>query len=152
MRKSDGERGAAPAAPRDAMRAPGSASDAAQGGLRILIVGADATLFALLEEWFGACECVLEQVQARAGAAGDGRFDLVIVDVPFPRQGGAEAIRRVVREQPGTPIIMLSSSFFAGVEATGAVARNLGVDAVLPKPLKREALQDAVVRIVRPRQ
>ena len=82
-----------------------SCSRSHQGRIRILIVGADAILFALLEEWFGACECVLEQVQARAGAASNSRYDLVIVDVPFPRQGGAEAIRRVAREQPATPFV-----------------------------------------------
>lgn len=152
MRNPDGEHGPGSGARQDDARAPAPACDPAQGGLRILVVDADATLFALLTEWLGACGCVLEQMRAGEVFEPECRSDVVIVDVAFPRHGGAEAIRRAARARPGTPIIVLSSSFFAGIEPTGAVARSLGVDAVLPKPLKREALHDAVERIVRPRR
>ena len=152
MRNPDREHGPGSGARQDEARATAPGCDPAKGALRILVVDADATLFALLTEWFGACECVLEQVQTGEGIEPECRSDAVIVDVAFPRQGGAEAIRRVARAQPGTPIIVLSSSFFAGIEPTGAVARSLGVAAVLPKPLKREALHDAVERIVRLRR
>lgn len=152
MRSSDGARGAEPAAGQDETRAAATPHEAASGTLRILVVDADAALFGLLEEWLGACECVLAPAESRAGGVERSRYDVVIVDVPFPRQGGAEVLRRVAREVPGTPIIALSSSFFAGIEQSGAVARSLGVDAVLPKPLKPEALHDAVDRIVRLRR
>ena len=45
-------------------------------------------------------------------------------------------------------MIALSSNFFPGVESTGAVARELGVAAVLPKPVTREALVAAVRRVL----
>jgi CheY-like chemotaxis protein len=56
----------------------------------------------------------------------------------------------VVQDDPDliTPVVALSSNFFARVEANGAVARALGVDAVLPKPLAREALIAAVRTLV----
>ena len=115
--------------------------------LRILIVDADAPLFGLLAEWLRASGWELEQTSS-ADIDGHERHDLILIDVPFPRRGGADAVRRVARAQPGIPIAVLSSSFFAGVEPTGAVARSLGVAAVLPKPLKREALLDAVRRVL----
>ena len=115
---------------------------------RVLVVDADAALYGLLAEWLGALGCTLEH--ARSCAHEDAqRFDLVVIDVPFPRQAGADIVRSVARERPQAPIVVLSSSFFAGIEPGGAVARSLGVSAVLPKPLKREALLAAVRKALR---
>ena len=48
--------------------------------------------------------------------------------------------RELRARHPGTPLIALSSNFCAGVEANGAVAHALGVDAVLPKPQSASAV------------
>ena len=114
---------------------------------RILIVDADAALGGLLEEWLRAAGFIPLQARA-ADRCTEDRCDLVIIDVAFPRQAGSDAVQRISRERSGAPILMLSSNFFAGIEASGAVARSLGVNAVLPKPLKREALLEAVCRIL----
>jgi DNA-binding NarL/FixJ family response regulator len=50
----------------------------------------------------------------------------------------------VVAQHPKTPVLALSSTFYARVDCHGAVARALGVDCVLPKPASREALTNAV--------
>lgn len=108
---------------------------------RVLVVGADAALFALLQEWLGECACTA--VEASAARKQD-RFELVIVEIPFPRQGGVELVKQIANEHPGAPILALSSCFFAGIACRGEVARGLGVASVLPKPVSRDALLSAV--------
>ena len=81
--------------------------------------------------------------QARVAAAGE-RFDVAIVDVPFPRHGGVDLIQRVATAHPSAPIVALSSAFFADVSWYGAVARGLGVACALPKPVAHEALTNAI--------
>ena len=81
--------------------------------------------------------------------AGDAdRFDLVIVDIPFPRHGGAQLIARVTGDHPGVPILALSSCFFGDIECQGEVARSVGVQSVLPKPVTRDRLVRAVQGLV----
>jgi CheY-like chemotaxis protein len=101
----------------------------------ILVADADSALCALLVEWLDEAGCRVV----------DEHPDVILVDVPLPRQGGAaHRVRELAARYPGTPVVALSSSFFSRVEANGAVARALGVDAVLPKPLTREALIGAL--------
>ena len=113
---------------------------------RVLVVDADPALLELLDEWLAAegCRVVAGAADSPAEA---GPFDIVLVDVPFPRQGGPSSLRGVMSAHPGTPIVALSSTFFAGVDSTGAVARRLGVSSVLPKPVDRDALLGAVRRL-----
>jgi CheY-like chemotaxis protein len=109
---------------------------------RVLVVDADPALLGLLEEWLDGqgCRVVADGNEAEAQ---DG-FDLAVVDVPFPRQGGLCRLKRVAERHPGVPILALSSNFFAGIANTGMVARALGVAGALPKPVSREALLAAV--------
>jgi DNA-binding response OmpR family regulator len=115
--------------------------------LRVLVVDADPALFALLEEWLVAYPCDVVQAGASESPAAD-RFDLVVVDVPFPRQGNIDVLQRIAGEHPDTPVLMLSASFFSGIESNGDIARALGVAAVLPKPVKRDAFIAAVRRVL----
>jgi DNA-binding response OmpR family regulator len=109
---------------------------------QVLVVDADPALLGLLEEWLGEQGCSVTQEDA------GGRFDLVVVDVPHPRQGALDVLKRVARAYAGAPVLALSSNFFAGIESTGAVARALGVAGALPKPLARDALIAAVRRVL----
>ena len=103
----------------------------------VLIVGADPALFALLSEWLaGAGIDAQDDPQAH--------FDLVLVDFAFPREGGCERLRSLEARHEGTPVVVLSSAFFANVDRSGPCAQQLGVAAVLPKPIAREALLDAL--------
>jgi DNA-binding response OmpR family regulator len=131
--------------PDDGGRAPGAANTAAP---KVLLVDVDQALLGLLEEWLAEHGC---GVVADCGTCPESRgpFDLVLVDVPFPRHGGPDLLRRLATRYPGTPIFALSSNFFGGVESDGAVARTLGVDCVLPKPLTRATLMAAVERRLR---
>jgi CheY-like chemotaxis protein len=105
---------------------------------RILVVDADPALYDLLGEWLAEQGCRMVQENP----------DLVLVDVHLPRQGGADVVKRLRALHPGRPLVALSSNFFSRVPANGAVARGLGADAVLPKPLAREALVEALRRLL----
>src|ERR1044071_8611344 len=97
----------------------------------ILVVCADPALRGLLEEW-------LEPQGHRL--VNGGRADLVVVDIPQPRRDGAAVLQRVAADHPDAPRLVLPSRFLPGVDCCGAVAPSLGVAAVLPKPLTRQAL------------
>lgn len=109
---------------------------------RALVLDSDDALAELLAEWLGERGCAVAR-DTRAG-----RFDFIVADVPDLRAGGARTLRPLADAHPGTPILALSSSFLAGAEADGTVARWLGVAGVLAKPVTREALLGAVDRLL----
>lgn len=111
---------------------------------RVLAVDTDRALLGLLEEWLDLCGCQVVADQDVDDGAREGRFTLVIVDLPHPRRGGVELLQRIAHDHPGTPIIALSSTFFPGIDSTGGVARTLGVACVLAKPVSRDSLLTAV--------
>jgi len=108
---------------------------------RVRVVDADPDLAALLAVWMAERATL---VTAHDGQGdGVGAIDLLLVDIPFPRQA-APRLRQLAQAHPGTPVLALSSTFFGGVASQGDAARSLGVAAVLPKPLARDALLAAV--------
>lgn len=120
---------------------------ASNGPFRVCVIDADNDWRVLLEEWLRGMGC---QVVAHPAfdAAAAAAVDLVIVDLPFPRQGGVDLVKRITSRHPATPIVALSSNFFSRIECCGPVARDLGVDCVLPKPATREAIAAAVRRVL----
>jgi hypothetical protein len=50
---------------------------------------------------------------------------LVIDDLPYPRRTGLVSIREVASRHPGGPLIALSPTIFASVDACGTVSRPL---------------------------
>ncbi|WP_418316923.1 hypothetical protein [Piscinibacter sakaiensis] len=111
---------------------------------RVKIVGADGPLFGLLQTWFESSACTVSQRDDEDGAA----LDLIVIELAFPRQGGVDSIRHVANQHPGVPILVLSSTFLAGIDCCGQVAKALGVDGVLPNPVSRDALLQATRRIL----
>jgi CheY-like chemotaxis protein len=108
--------------------------------LRALVLDPDPAMSSLLGEWLeGAGYSVHEELPA-------GGCDLIVADVPRPRAGAPDTLKALARAHPGAPILALSSNFLAGAGAE--IARGLGVSAVLPKPVSREALLRAVGRLV----
>jgi DNA-binding NarL/FixJ family response regulator len=122
--------------------AAGAAGTPAGRAPCVLVINADSPLFGLLDTWLRAEGCVV--LDERCAAAEP--VDLVIVDVPFPRQAGVDWIRQIAQRHPMAPILAVSSTFIAGIECCGPVARALGVACVLPNPVSREALTQAVRR------
>ena len=115
--------------------------------LRVLVSDADSAVYGLLEDWLAAQGCSV--VREHAGHDG---VDLIVVNVPYPREGEQRVLSRVAREHPGIPILALSSNFFPSIDCCGAVARALGVAGVLPMPVTRDALAQALDRILKPKK
>jgi two-component system, cell cycle sensor histidine kinase and response regulator CckA len=71
--------------------------------------------------------------------------DLVITDVVMPDQDGLETIQTICRNWPHLPVIAIS-----GVLASGylEMAKKMGADAVMYKPIEREALLSEVRRLI----
>jgi CheY-like chemotaxis protein len=82
--------------------------------------------------------------EARAG-----RVDLVITDLVMPEQEGIETIRALCREVPGVGIIAISGAL--GPQFL-EVARMLGAQAVLSKPLSAELLLAKVAEVLKSRR
>jgi DNA-binding response OmpR family regulator len=111
----------------------------------ISVVNADRATLGLLREWLGeAGYRVVDGDEQTEQAA------LTIVDVPFTRRGGLELLQRVSVQDPAVPVLALSATFFSNVRCGGDCARVLGVAGVLPKPLARAALLEAVDGLLRP--
>ncbi len=111
----------------------------------VLLVDVDAALTGLVAEWLAPLGIeVQEERDARPGA----RYDLLIVDLPFPRQDAARRVARVVQEHPDTPVIAVSAAFFPSVTCRGAMACTMGVVGVLPKPVPRADLLNIVQRLL----
>jgi CheY-like chemotaxis protein len=73
--------------------------------------------------------------------------DVVLLDIPAIRRSACEAIASLAAAAPHTPIVAMSADVLAsGPSAAEAVARELGVAAVLVKPFGREALMQAIER------
>lgn len=68
-------------------------------------------------------------------------FDLVLSDVTMPGLSGVELARTLVREFPSVKVILCSGY---SVEMDEAQARAVGVRALLPKPVERNALAAAL--------
>ncbi|HET9205516.1 MAG TPA: response regulator [Burkholderiaceae bacterium] len=121
---------------------------ASNSPFRVCVIDADNDWRSLLEEWLRGLGCQVVDPATGCGSATTPEVDLVIVDLPFPRQGGVDLVKRITSRHPATPIVALSSNFFSRIECCGPVARDLGVDCVLPKPATREAIAAAVRRVL----
>ncbi len=111
----------------------------------VLVLNADAATYGLLAEWLAA-----DGWRASPAALPGVLPALVLVDVAYPRHGGAQHLRAVAAAQGGAPVIALSPTFFGNVLCTGDCADALGVAGVLPKPVSRQALIKGVRELARP--
>jgi CheY-like chemotaxis protein len=125
-----------------------AASAAARPPPRVLLVDLEPALAGLLAEWLHQAGI---EARAARGASADAlpsRAELLVIDIPYPRQGPPPRLQALALAWPGTPILALSATFLAGVAARGEVARQLGVAAVLATPLSRADWLAAVRRLL----
>ncbi len=76
------------------------------------------------------------------------RFDCAVVDVKMPGMDGLELLRRMRRDYPGVPVILLTGH--ASVEL-GVQGLELGAFEYLMKPVDLDELLDAVRRSAEPK-
>lgn len=128
----------------------GEHNGAADGAPLIRVLDSNRATLELLQEWLRMAG-YRTAGQADADVAPEATA-LVIVDVPFARRGAMEQVQRAAQQFPGAQILALSSTFFPTVRCQGACAHALGVAGVLPKPVARDSLLDAVRRLIETRQ
>lgn len=115
---------------------------------RVLLVDIEPALAGLLAEWLQQAGIGVQAAHGAQANALPCRADLLVIDIPFPRQGPTPRLQALALAWPGTPILALSATFFAGVAARGDVARQLGVAAVLATPVSRDDWVAAVRRLL----
>jgi len=118
---------------------------------KIVIYEENDLMRALLEEWLSKAGYIVHAAASHEPSGGPavGRpADLIIVSVYMPKQAGAQLVRKIQAIHPGTPVIAISGQFFAGLTANGAIARSLGVQQAIAKPLNRLDLLAAVRALI----
>ena len=111
----------------------------------ILVVESDDLIRGLLERWLGEAGYAVAARTLQTlneDRMWEGPPHLIIADAPSPR--GAEKLIQSVREVYPSPILILSARFRRGLGESVEVARQLGVNKVLPKPFTRKELLNAV--------
>ena len=124
-------------------------------GMKALVVDDNATSCAVLADLLGACAMQVTEVGSGGAAldwlnhpSGEVRaVDLILVDSRMPTMGGAETVCRIrqLLALPGsTRIIMLAAR---GDDDSARPASELGVDAILVKPVEPSRLLDALSNV-----
>jgi len=120
--------------------------------MRILVVDDDKESRDLLWEVLSASEYVVDAAESvaaarrRLGSSDD--YRIIIADVRMPDGSGLELVRDVSK-QKSKPGVILISSFLSGLERKRA--RELGVDALLEKPLRFGDLLQVVAELAAPK-
>lgn len=111
---------------------------------RVLLCDLEPAMAALLGEWLAADGLRADNDMALP----EPPAALILIELPYPRQGGQQRLRELARAWPGVPLIVLSPTLLPGVAPQGDVARQLGAAAVLPAPVSRQALRAAVAQVL----
>ena len=120
--------------------------------LRVLVVDDNASILRFLAAAFGANACDVRQAGAAEQAlemiAGT-TFDLVVSDIKMPGLSGLDLLRAVKRQQPGTPVALIT-----GAPSVNSAIFGLrhGAYDYLPKPFSVKEIQELVDRVRRDRE
>jgi len=136
------------------LAAPGVPPEALRG-LRVLVVDDNATNRRILREQLGGWGLSVEEVAGgaaaleclRAAAAGGRRHDLVLLDMQMPEVSGLDVARAVQGDAglAGVPIVLLTSWLEGNL---GGAAKEVGVAACLPKPVRPRRMRDTLLRVI----
>ena len=112
----------------------------------LLIIDDDShirdTLYDLLS---GKHEChTADRAEQALEYLGFETYDVVLTDLSMPGVGGIEILRRMTKEHPTTPVIVISGQ----PDADKEVFLELGAFDFLSKPFLLEDVEDAVMRAI----
>ena len=127
-----------------------SGSDAAPGGLAVLVVDDNATNRLIAErilEQLGAVVDTANDGALAVAAVAQGDFDLVLMDIQMPVMDGIEATLNI-RALPGpagdTPIVAMTANISAEQVKSYEAA---GMNGVIAKPASPEAIMTTIERL-----
>jgi DNA-binding response OmpR family regulator len=114
-------------------------SEAALRGQKVLLIDDDIELLRLMAARFHAAGAAVEV--AVDGQAGLARFmarpaDLVVTDLIMPNREGIETIVALKKARPETKIVAISGGYRIGPGDFLTLARHVGADGVLAKPIR----------------
>ena len=117
----------------------------------ILVIDDDVAVRAML------CEC-LQDVGYIVSEAGDGEMglqsmekglpDLVITDIIMPKKDGLETVKEIREKYPSVKVLAISGGGRAKIGDFLELARKLGSDAVLSKPIDIVELEKTVQTLI----
>ena len=110
----------------------------------VLLVDIDPPLASLFGEWLAG-----SGLRAAPAPADEASIELAVVDLPYPRQGSRRRLEELTARFPGLPIVAVAPASHPSVAGCCAAARELGVDAVVAAPVRREAFLAAVAGVRR---
>ena len=112
-----------------------------------MILESDGPIRDLVAEWLEMLDYESLQVPDVTAAGRAAHCDVVLLDIPATLRAARESIASLAAAVPHTPIVAMSADVPAGGSAAAeALARELGVAALLVKPFGREALMQAIAR------
>ena len=114
---------------------------------KVLLLETDRATRSLFVEWLDAEGW---QIVDPSSADPAPALSLVVLELAFLRDAGLQPLAEAKRRYPGVPIVVVSPTVFANVGCCGPCATALGVDGVLPMPIARATLIEAVHRLARP--
>lgn len=113
----------------------------------ILVVETDEGIRHLFERWLTDAGYEVRIATSGIAAASAAPFDLIILDVPQPRDTVSRI--RALRLDGRVPVLAVSARFRRGVAASAGIAKRLGVRTVLAKPFAQSELLSAVESALR---
>jgi len=119
--------------------------------MKILVTDDDRVVRAVMTRMLEACgHTVLTAENGERGTAvfRNAQPDLVITDMVMPEQEGIETIRLIRRERPEARIVAMSGDVPDAEFNILAIARQLGADDAIRKPIAAADLRALVERFV----
>ncbi len=109
--------------------------------LLIVLVESDDLILQLLERWLAQAGHLTRAIDVTVIRATD-PIDLIVADAPGT--AAAAGVVAALRAAHDAPVLLISARFPQGARRSAALARQLGVEALLPKPFTRDQFLAAV--------
>jgi DNA-binding response OmpR family regulator len=117
----------------------------------ILVIDDEAMVRATMANMLGSAgHAVVQAENGRAGLAAASRtgFDLALVDILMPEKEGIETIMELRRDHPGVKILAMSGGGRVNSVDFLELAKKLGADATLKKPVPMKTLLATVAQLL----
>jgi CheY-like chemotaxis protein len=119
---------------------------------RILVIDDDNDVRAMI--YANLTDCGYEVIEASNGEMCMNILetqtlpDLVITDIVMPRKDGLEVVMEIRQKYPDLKLISISGGGRSWGGDYLAMSQKLGADAILPKPLNMNDLEDTIKKLV----